>query len=181
MPIVFLFFIETMIFPFIVIVGTYFIVSTYAFGIPTIVLIGLSLLGWVTLKLETMVFLIIALGSVLCSTFSVTKRIILHSPLKNWDNHLYESYKEHLALYLLHPSNIMFVLYLIYFIFLSISGYVFIQYESYIISEKFDLAILNAFLVYIAYTNMRTKAKETDVDVKELLKQVSGLFVHDKS
>lgn len=37
-----------------------------------------------------------------------------------------------------------------------------------------------AFLVFIAFTNMRTKAKEAELDSKELLKQTLGLFVHDE-
>ena len=55
-----------------------------------------------------------------------------------------------------------------------------IQNEGYLISESFDMAILKAFLVFIAYTNMKVKAKETEIDAKELLEHISGLFEHDK-
>ena len=85
-----------------------------------------------------------------------------------------------MAFYLVHPSNMVFLIYLIYFVFLSVSGYLLIQNGAYMISESFDVAILKAFLVYIAYTNMRTKAKNTEIEAKELLGRISSLFVHDK-
>ena len=152
----------------------------FSFCVPAVILVGLSSVGWWTLKPETIAFIVLALGSVLCSTYSVTKWIIRHSPLKNWGNHIYEGHREQLALYLAHPSNMVFILYLIYFVLLAISGYTLIQNGTYLISESYDMAILKAFLVFIAYTNMKVKAKETEVDAMELLQRISGLFEHDK-
>ena len=126
------------------------------------------------------VSVVFALGSILTSNYSVTKNIIRHTPLKNWGNHTYESHRENLAFYLAHPSNMTFLMYFIYFVYLTISGYQFIQNEGYIISNEFDMSILKAFLVYIAFTNMRTKAKETEIKEKELLQRIAGLFEHDK-
>ena len=143
-------------------------------------MIGMTNIGWIVLKPETIAFIVIALGSVLSSTYSVTKWIIRYSPLKNWGNHDYESHREQLAFYLARPSNMVFILYLLYFVLLAVSGYMFIQNGEYLISESFDMAVLKAFLVYIAYTNMRVKAKETEVEAKVLLERISGLFVHDK-
>lgn len=166
--------------PFIDIVGTYLFVALYAFGVPGIILSGVSNLGWLELRPETIAFIVLALGSVFCSTYAVTKRIIRFSPLKNWGNHEYEFYREQLAYYLVHPSNMVFLVYLIYFVFLALSGFRLIQCGGYLISEDFDVAILKAFLVYIAYTNMRVKAKEAEIDAKELLQGISGLFVKDR-
>lgn len=166
--------------PFITIVGTYFFIGMFVFGVPAIVLVGVSKMGWLTLRPETIAFIVLALGSVLCSTYAVAKWIIRHTPLKNWGNHTYEGYREQLAFYLAHPSNMVFMLYLIYFVLLAVSGYMLIQNGQYLISERYDLAILKAFLVFIAYTNMKVKAKETEVDAKELLHRISELFEHDK-
>ncbi len=74
----------------------------------------------------------------------------------------------------------MFMLYLVYFVFLAISGYRQIQYGEYLISESFDGALLKAFLVYIAFTNMRAKASVAELDVKGLLQRTLLLFEHDK-
>lgn len=180
LPITLFYLLADLMHPFLTILGTYFMVALFAFCVPTIFLAAASIVGWWDLKPETIVFIVIALGSILSSHHSVTKGIIRHTPLKNWGNHTYESHREQLAFYLVHPSNMVFIVYLVYFVFLAISGYMLIQNGGYLISECFDLAILKAFLVYIAYTNMRTKAKETEIEAKELFEKISGLFEHDK-
>lgn len=180
LPIAFVYLLVALAHPFITIAGTYLFIALFAFGVPALIMIGITNLGWIVFKPETIAFIVIALGSVLSSTYSVTKWIIRHSPLKNWGNHDYESHREQLAFYLAHPSNMVFILYLLYFVLLAVSGYMFIQNGEYLISESIDMAVLKAFLVYIAYTNMRVKAKETEVEAKVLLERISGLFVHDK-
>ena len=167
--------------PFIVIAGTYFFVSFYAFGIPTLALFGLDkLCGW-DLHSSTIAFIVMSLGSIICAhSYSITKKIIHHSFLRNWRNHKYEAYREDLAVYLIHPRNVIFILYLLYFIFLIISGYLQIQSDSYLVSKDFDAAVLKAFLVFIAFTNMKIKAQEADLDVKDLLRRTLLLFVHDE-
>ena len=179
LPIAFLYLLAALVQPFITVVGTYFFVASFTFGIPALIMIWLSKVDWLQLRPETISFIVLALGSILSSNHSVTKKIIRLTPLKDWGNHTYESYREKLAFYLVHPSNMVFLIYLIYFVFLSVSGYLLIQNDAYMISESFDLAIFKALLVYIAYTNMRTKAKETEIEAKELLGRISGLFVHD--
>ena len=179
-PITLVYILVRMVQPFITIVGAYFCVSIYAFGMPAIILTAITRTGWWALRHETIVFLAMALGSVLCVTHSVTKWIIRSSPLNNWGNHEYESHREQLAYYLVHPSNMVFLLYLIYFVFLAISGFRLIQCDGFLLSDRVDAAILKAFLVFIAYTNMRVKGKETEIEAKELLQRISGLFVHDR-
>ncbi len=179
-PATFVYLVVSLAHPFITIAGTYLFVGMFAFGVPYIIFVGVSNAGWCSLKPETIAFIVLALGSVLCSTYAVTKWIIRYSPLKNWGNHTYEGHREQLAFYLAHPSNMVFILYLAYFVLLAISGYMLIQGGTYLISESFDLAILKAFLVFIAYTNMKVKAKDTEIDAKELLVRISGLFEHDK-
>lgn len=167
--------------PFVTIVGTYFFVALFAFGVPAIMLIGLSHLDWFVLKPETIAFIVFTMGSILCSnSYRTTKWMIHQTPLRDWGNHSYESYREALAVYLIHPSNVIFFLYLIYLVFLSISGFLQIEYEKHLISKEFDAAILKAFLVFIAFTNMRTKSKEVEVDAKELFLRTLKLFVHDR-
>lgn len=180
LPISFVYLLVALAHPFITIAGTYLFIALFAFGVPALIMIGMTNIGWIVFKPETVAFIVIALGSVLSSTYSVTKWIIRHSPLKNWGNHDYESHREQLAFYLARPSNMVFILYLLYFVLLAVYGYMFIQNGEYLISESFDMAVLKAFLVYIAYTNMRVKAKETEVEAKVLLERISGLFVHDK-
>lgn len=51
---------------------------------------------------------------------------------------------------------------------------------GFLLSESVDAAIIKAFLVFIAYTNMRVKGKDTEIEAKELLQRICGLFVHDR-
>ena len=167
--------------PFITIVGAYFFIALFAFGIPSLILTFISYLGLLELKPETISFIVITAGSVLCAhSYSATKWMIHQTPLRDWGNHKYETYREGLAVYLIHPSNVIFILYLVYLVYLAVSGYLQIQNGSYLISEGFDAAILKAFLVFIAFTNMRAKAKDMEIDEKEVLRRTMGLFVHDK-
>ena len=167
--------------PFFTIVGTYLFVALFTFGVPAIILTGISRLGWIVLRPETITFIVFTIGSILCSnSYRCTKWIIHQTPLKDWGNHRYEAYREKLAIYLIHPSNVIYLLYLIYFIFLGVSGFLQIENGSYLISKDFDAAILKAFLVFMAFANMRTKSREAKADIKELLQQTLKLFVHDK-
>ena len=167
--------------PFVTIIGTYLFVVLFAFGVPALLLIGLGKTDMIVLRLETIVFIVFSLGSIICPNYhSMTKWIIRHSPLQDWGNHRYESYRQELADYLIHPSNIVYALYLVYFLFLAISGFVQIQDGGYLISEGGDAAVIKAFLVFIAFTNMRSKQKDAQMDVKELLQKTLLLFEHDK-
>lgn len=165
--------------PFNTIIGTFIYVTLFTFGVPALVMASLSHVGWIEFKPESIVFVVIALGSVLSSSHKVTRWIICHSPLKNWGNHVYESYREKLALYLIHPGNVVFVIYLVYLLFLVISGFIQIQYNRFLVSEGIDTAILKAFLVYIAFSNMISKAKATEFDVTDVLNQTLMLFQQD--
>lgn len=167
--------------PFVTIVGTYVIVVMIAFGVPALLLIGLGKTGMFVPKPETIAFIVFSLGSIICSNYhSMTKWIIRHSPFQDWGNHRYESYRQELAYYLIHPSNIVYALYLVYFVFLAISGFVQIQDGEFLISEAGDAAVIKAFLVFIAFTNMRSKQKDAQMDVKVLLQKTLLLFVDDK-
>lgn len=176
-PVAIVFFSIGFIQPFITIVGTYFFVAMFGFGVPALLLYGLNHALNLGLQLETIGFVAIALGSILCSnSYGLNKKIVRWSPLRNNGEHRYEGYREKLAYYLIQPSNVIFLLYLIYFILLAITGFMQIQYGKSLITEGFDAAILKAFLVFIAFTNMKTKAQGSDLDTQELLKQTLGLF-----
>lgn len=166
--------------PFITIVGTYFVVGLFTFLFPAAVLFLFAYFGLFELKFRTIIFLVFTVGSILCTHFyGITKWMIRFSPLRDWGNHTYESYREQLAIYLIHPSNVMFLLYLLYFVFLGISGYLQIEKDRYLITQGIDAAILKAFLVFIAFTNMRVKAKDAELDIRELYHRTLKLFVHD--
>lgn len=166
---------------FITVAGPYFFVAAFAFAFPAAVLMMISnTFGW-GLRLATIAFIVISVGSILCAnSYALTKWIIHQTPLRDWGNHRYESNREALAVYLIHPSIIVFLLYLLYFLYLAVSGYLQIQNGGNLISAEFDAAILKAFLVFIAFTNMRSKASVAEMDAAKVLKGIGGLFVHDE-
>ena len=100
--------------------------------------------------------------------------------MRNMDNHRYEGYREKLAFYVIHPSNVIFLIYCLYFVFLFTTGFIQIQNDGNLLPGGYDVAVLKAFLVFIAFTNMRTKAKVAELDSKMLLKQTMGLFEFSK-
>lgn len=179
-PLQFLLLATGLVQPFITIVGTYLFVTMFGFGIPALILKGVDYVFGLGLLPETICFISISLGSILCAnSYIVTKKIIHWSPLRNRGEHRYEGYREKLAHYLIQPENVVFLLYLTYFILLSVTGFMQMQYGEILISEGFDSAILKAFLVFIAFTNMKTKAHDSKLDFQEILKLTMGLFVHD--
>lgn len=179
-PVVIIFSAIAFIQPFITIIGTYFFVAMFGFGVPALILHGLNYAFNMGLQPETIGFLAIAAGSIICANlYEVTKRIVRWSPIGNRGEHRYEGYREKLAYYLIQPCNVVFLLYLIYFVLLAITGFMQIQYGRCLFTDGYDAAILKAFLVFIAFTNMKTKAQSSDLDSQELLKQTMRLFVHD--
>ena len=180
-PVDFFFFLVVIAKPFITIFGTFLYIFLYAFCVPALLFKFLSYLGWLTIKEETIAFIVIALGSILCShSYKFTKWLIHQTPLQDRGNHIYESYSESMAVYLIHPSNVIFFLYVVYFVLLGVSGFLQIEYNSYLFSGTLDEAMLKAFLVFVAFTNMRAKAEETKVEARELLQRTLKLFTHDK-
>lgn len=163
--------------PFITIVFTYFFVFLFSFGVLFLVLNGVSSVFDLELLLETICFLALSIGSIICSTFyAITKWVVKISPNRNWEEHKYESYREQLSIYLIQPNNVVLLLYVAYFVFLVVTGYLQIQKGSYLISQSYDAAVLKAFLVFIAYTNMRTKWRDAEMDAKLILGQTLRLF-----
>lgn len=180
-PIAVVYLLMGLVHPFITIVGAYLFVAMFGFGVPALIITGLNKVFEWGLRPETIGFVVMAGGSILCAnSYNLTKWMVRHSPIRNFGEHRYEDYRERLAQYVIHPSNVIFVLYLLYFLFLAITGFMQIQFGGSLTTPAFDAAVLKAFLVFIAFTNMRSKAKDAELDSKDLLKQTLGLFVHDE-
>lgn len=168
--------------PAMVIIFSYLFLVMIVFFLPLILFQGLSLIGFISISIPTKIFLTFIIGSILsvhCPNI-IKKLVKNYSPMRNWENHKYEAIQEELSLYVLHPSNICFFLYFIYCMILAISGYTQIQNHQPLITADIDSSILKAFLVFLAYTNMRGKSKEVELDSKELLtKMIKLITTHD--
>jgi hypothetical protein len=130
-----------------------------------------------------MLFITLAVGSIISvhGAKFIHWLIREHSPLKNYENHEYESIKTELALYLVHKNNVNFFIYLLYFVFFSLSGLIQIQYDTPFISANIDTVILNAFLVFMAYSSMAIESKIVEIKAKPLIeKMIKLITTHDK-
>ena len=109
----------------------------------------------------------------------ITQWLIKNSLLKNRKNHKYEKYQEQLGLYVISPKNYNFLFSLLYVMFLSVNAFCQLEGHSYLFSADFDNAILKSFLVFLAFSAMKQKSKEMEINSKELLVNIKGLFLHD--
>lgn len=152
------------------------------FAVPFSILTGLNLLFNWSLNSETMLFIAFALGSILSVHQSeIMQSLICKIPPLNQSEHKFQLLGRDLAKYILHPRNLSFLFFLLYFIYLSVSGFIQLQYNGFLISKEVDAAILRAFLVFIACTNMISKSRKVDIQAKNLLKRMLCLmFEHDE-
>lgn len=167
--------------PSIYIFSSFLYLIMVAFLVPFSLLKLLNMICCWSLNISTIFFVSFALGSILCVHQSqFVQYIICKIPPLNRGEHKFQKLGRDLSKYILHPRNLSFILFFSYFIYLAVSGFIQLQYKGYLISEDIDSAILKAFLVFIACTNMIVKSREVDVDSKELLARMLNLMdAHD--
>lgn len=172
-----------LIHPIIAILGSFLSTGMFAFGVPTILLFAVDHLSNYKIELATKLFVSLSIGSITCVYFSnVVKWFIKNkSPLRDWGNHKYEAVREDLCLYILDASNLNFLIYFLYFLFLAISGFIHFQNNGTLVSSDIDEAVLKAFLVFIAYSNVVKHYAKIKFDFKTFIGKVFKLiFTHDR-
>lgn len=171
-----------LIFPAFTIFMSYLMVAIYSLGSPLVIIKAFDYLCNLNFSMSTIVFITLTAGAILCVHRPNFIQWIIkkQSPLKDWGEHKYEPIMQELALYVTHKNNINFFIYTAYFVFFTISGFMEIQYNEALISQDLDKAVLKAFLVFIAYSNMVGKSKEVEIKSKPLLDKIIRLItIHD--
>lgn len=169
-------------FPVFIIIISYFFVATYSLGLPLSIIKAFDYLCNINLSTSSIIFITLTAGAILCIHLPkfIPWVIKCQSPLKDRGEHKYEPIMLDLALYVVHKNNIIFLIYTAYFVFFAISGFMEIQYNGAWISQNLDKAVLKAFLVFIAYSNMVSKSKEVEIKSKPFLEKVIKLItIHD--
>lgn len=169
--------------PTIVVLLSFIFLSLFSLGIPLIILCILKYLIGFNIQMDTMLFVTLAVGSIISVHGAKLIHWLIreHTPLKNYENHDYESIKTELAIYLIHKNNINFFIYLLYLVFFSLSGFMQIQYNAPFVSANIDTVILNAFLVFMAYSSMAKESKTVEIKAKPLRDKIIKLITtHDK-
>ncbi|MBR5823172.1 MAG: hypothetical protein IKY67_03410 [Paludibacteraceae bacterium] len=156
----------------------FILLALYSFGMPFLMVKGLSIyLQW-NFSLETIIFLTLSIGSVVAvhCNFIIHWFIKKYSPLQDWGNHKYESVRTDLALYVTSKNNIHFLISLAYVVFLIYISFIHIQYHEAWISTDIDTSIQKAFIVFIAFSTMMTKRKDAETKVQPLYNKIKDLF-----
>jgi hypothetical protein len=150
-----------------------FILFAVSFGIPFLIMNQIETFFNFGLKKATMYFCCISFASILSVYLSkyLLKFILKVSPvtMDTYTERPKNKYLKELTSVFYQKNNIIFVIYTCYFVFLGIISFFKIQYEQPLLSPEIDMAILQSFLVFIAFTNMIIKSKDIKLAPQTIL------------
>lgn len=134
----------------------------------------------VAINTSTVLFISLSMSAIISSYYSKSLFGWLSRVLKA-NGHKYEKYLQEMVEYVYQPSNLQFVVYFLYVVYLTISTIHQLQTEeSPLFGKDWDLAVLGSFLVYIAFSNMKTKRVGTAFNFSELFRMMWGMWTtHD--
>lgn len=133
----------------------------------------------VAINPQTILFVSLSAGAIISAYYS--------KPLFGWlsrvltaNGHRYEKYFQEMVEYVYQPSNIQFMVYLLFFIYLAVSTVQQLQTGVPLFGNGWDLAVLESFLVFIAFSNMKKKRVGTAFSFSELFRMMWGMWTtHD--
>lgn len=157
-------------------------------GLITIVLLPYSLVNFllkglsnvVELSQQTIMFLSLSMGAIVTAHYSKPLFKFTSSVLTS-HRHQYERYFPMMVEYVYKPANMQFVVYFLYVIYLVVSTvYRFENSEQRMIGNDLDLAVLESFLVFIAFSNMKAKYEAAEFKFSQLFKIIFAMWTtHD--
>lgn len=157
-------------------------------GLITIVLLPYSLVNFilkglsnvVELSQQTIMFLSLSMGAIVTAHYSKPLFKFTSSVLTS-HRHQYERYFPMMVEYVYKPANMQFVVYFLYVIYLVVSTvYRFENSEQRMFGNDLDLAVLESFLVFIAFSNMKAKYEAAEFKFSQLFKIMFAMWTtHD--
>ncbi len=154
-----------------------------SFGIPFLIMDQIEILFNFGLKRATMYFFCISFASILSVYLSkyLLKFILKISPvtMDTYTEKPKNRYLKELTTVFYQKNNIIFLIYTCYFVFLGIMSFFKIQYEQPLLSTETDMAILQSFLVFIAFTNMIIKSKDIKLAPQTILALYAKIILDD--
>lgn len=167
-----------LIFPSMLLLTGLMVIVLCPFSITFMVLKSLATV--VSISSQTVLFVSLTLGAIISVHYS--------GPLFGWlsrgltaNGHKHEKYFKKLVEYVYKPTNIQFVVYFLYVVYLVVSTiYKFEMDGAGLIGNDMDLAVLESFLVFIAYSNMKSKRTTADFRFSEIFRIIFGMWTtHD--
>jgi hypothetical protein len=157
-------------------------------GLITIVLLPYSLVNFllkgllivVEISQQTIMFLSLSMGAIVTAHYSKPLFKFTSSVLTS-HRHQYERYFPMMVEYVYKPANMQFVVYFLYVIYLVVSTvYRFENSEQRMIGNDLDLAVLESFLVFIAFSNMKAKYEAAEFKFSQMFKIMFAMWTtHD--
>lgn len=127
------------------------------------------------LTLPTCLFISLSLGSIISAHYS--------RPLFGWisrllmaNGHRYEKYSQGIVEYVYQPANIEFAVNFAYVIYLCVSTIVRLQSGGSLYGSETDLAVLESFLVFIAFSNMKKKRESASFSFPKLFRMIYAMW-----
>lgn len=167
-----------LIFPSMLLLMGLMVIVLFPFSITFMVLKSLATV--VSISSQTVLFVSLTLGAIISGHYS--------GPLFGWlsrgltaNGHKHEKYFKKLVEYVYKPTNIQFVVYFLYVVYLVVSTINKFEMDGAdLIENDMDLAVLESFLVFIAYSNMRCKRTAADFRFSEIFRIMFGMWTtHD--
>lgn len=167
-----------LVFPTILLLVGFVFIILVPFALINLTLKALSTVIYI--NLQTILFISLSAGAIISAYYS--------KPLFGWlsriltvNGHRYEKYFQEMVEYVYQPSNIQFVIYLLYFIYLIVSTVHQLQTEGMpLFGNGWDLAVLESFLVFIAFSNMKKRRVGASFSFSELFRMMWGMWTtHD--
>ena len=129
---------------------------------------------------QSILFISLSIGAIISAHY--TKYLFpLISRLLTTNGHRYEKYFTMLVEYVFNPANLQFVVYFLYVVYLSVSTiYRFQTGGQPIWGSDIDLAVLESFLVFVAFSNMKAKHEATKLRFADLFRIMFTMWTtHD--
>lgn len=167
-----------LVFPTLLLLVGFVFIILVPFALINLTLKALSTVIYI--NLQTILFISLSAGAIISAYYS--------KPLFGWlsrvltaNGHRYEKYFQEMVEYVYQPSNIQFVIYLLYFIYLIVSTVHQLQTEGVpLFGNGWDLAVLESFLVFIAFSNMKKRRVGASFSFSELFRMMWGMWTtHD--
>ncbi|MBR6438162.1 MAG: hypothetical protein IKS65_03130 [Bacteroidales bacterium] len=138
--------------------------------VPFALMFGLlKLLSLVTtIDSNAILFIALTIGGIISAHYSKPMFWFISKTL-TMNHHRYEEHYKRMVEYVYQPANLQFVVYFLYIVYLVVSTiYTFQTCGQPLWGQEQDLAVLESFLVFIAFSNMRSKREMTKFKLSEL-------------
>lgn len=153
----------------------------FSIMIPAGLIIVLNMFSILVLSQNTMLFLLLTFGSIISITFNklLLRYVYILMPLSEKMSDNIEVYRAPTE-YVIKPDNIRFLIYAFYFIYLFIYSLKLIEEKTIFSSFSRDNAIMQAFVVFLAYESLRFNSKDLKIRASHLLSKIIATFTVDE-